>query len=92
MGTELKGMVLSGCIAPYEWPPSPAELDSIATSFDVSRELMAQHVTDVYYLDDVQRERVLAVLPRIATLIAHIVDGRRILVDMLDAIASLSHW
>ena len=90
VGTELKGMVLAGCIAPDEWPPSPTEAAAIAAGFDVPPDFLMQYVNDVYHLDKAQKERVLATIPRVATLIAHIIDERKILVDKLEAIANLS--
>jgi hypothetical protein len=90
VGTELKGMVIAGCIAPEKWPPSPDEVAVIASKFDVSPDLFRDHAKDVYILDECQRDSVLATIPQIATLIAHIVDERKILIDRLEAIASLT--
>lgn len=90
VGTELKGMVLVGCIAPNEWPPTPSEAAAIAVGLDVSPDFLRQYVNDVYYLDKEQQERILATIPRVAAPIAHIVDDRKILVDRLEAIGSLS--
>lgn len=91
VGTELKGMVIAGCVAPPDWPPSPAKVSELANQFNVSPEIFARHISEVYYLDAAQQTRVLTTLPRIASLIAHIVDERRVLVDRLEAIANLSH-
>lgn len=90
IGTELKGMVIVGCIAPEEWPPSPDKLAVIAGKFGVSPDLFRYHAKDIYVLDEFQRARVLATIPQIATLIAHIVNERKILIDRLEAIASLT--
>lgn len=90
MGTELKGMVIAGCIAPDEWPPSSDEVAAIAGKFGVSPDLFRYHAEDVYVLDDEQQARVLTTIPQIATLIAHIVDERKILIDRLETIASLT--
>ncbi len=89
VGTELKGMVIAGCIAPEKWPPSPKEITAIAGKFDVSPDLIRYHAEDVYHLDDEQQARTLATIPQIAALIAHIVDERKTLMDRLDAIANL---
>lgn len=90
VGTELKGMVIAGCIAPEKWPPSPDEVTVIADKFGVSSDLYRYHAKDIYVLDEFQRARVLATIPQIATLIAHIVDERKLLIDRLEAIASLT--
>jgi excisionase family DNA binding protein len=90
VGTELKGMVIAGCIAPEKWPPSPDEVTAFAHKFGVSPDLFRYHAEDVYILNDEQRARVLATIPQIATLIAHIVDERKILIERLEAIAKLT--
>lgn len=90
VGTELKGMVIAGCIAPEEWPPSPDKLAVIAGKLGVSPDLFRYNAKDIYVLDEFQRARVLATIPQIATLIAHIVNERKILIDRLEAIASLT--
>ncbi len=90
VGTELKGMVIAGCVAPDDWPPSPDKINAIAGEFDVSPDLIRQHVRQAYTLDNAQKSQVLATLPQIATLIAHIVDERKQLIDRLEAIAGLT--
>lgn len=90
VGTELKGMVIAGCIAPDEWPPSPAEVEDMAAEFGVEPGIMTRHLHDVYHLEAEQKAEVLAFLPRIANILAHIVDERKTLVSRLEAIASLT--
>ena len=90
VGAELKGMLIVGGIAPDAWPPSAAELEKIAARFDVPPTLLMERRDDVYWLDDGRKEQVLNFLPRIANIIAHIVDERKALVNRLEAIASLT--
>ena len=91
IGTELAGMVIAGCIAPPEWPPSPTKISEIADYYNVSPKLIAQHTDEIYFLDTAQQNLVLTTLPRISALIAHIVDERLVLVDRLRAIANMAH-
>lgn len=90
VGVELKGMVVAGCIAPETWPPRTAEVEQIAADFGVEPELMFQRLQDVYQLNERQKRQVLTFLPRIANIIAHIIDERKSLVGRLEAIASLT--
>ncbi len=88
--TELKGMVIAGCIAPSTWPPSAAEVEQMAQAFGVEASRMTPHLQAVYDLNPDQKANVLAFLPRIANIIAHIVDERKSLVERLQTIAQLT--
>jgi hypothetical protein len=90
VGHELKGMVVAGCVAPDEWPPTSEEIKKMAHELGVPTELIDSHLEDVYYLSDGQRARVLAFIQQIANIIAHIVNERQVLVDRLAAIANLT--
>jgi hypothetical protein len=90
VGTELKGMVLAGGIAPDIWPPAPDELDSIAESFGVPADLVRGHVHEVFHLDEEGRRRVLSYLPRMAQMLSHIATERTNHLAKLDAIAMLA--
>lgn len=90
IGTELKGMVIAGCVAPDNWPPSPETTAAISNRFGMSVEDFSSHLHEVYRLDQTQKNRVLSTLPKISTLIAHIVEDRKQLVDRLETIATLS--
>jgi PTS system nitrogen regulatory IIA component len=89
VGTELKGMVLVGGIAPDSWPPSPAELDGIADAFGAPPELVKHRVHEVFELDEEGRQRVLSFLPRMAQMLSQIATERTNHLARLDAIASL---
>ncbi len=90
VGSELKGMVLAGGIAPESWPPSAPEVETIAESFGVPIDLIKSHIHEVYRLDDAQRESVLSYLPRMAQMLSHIATERTNHLAKLDAIATLA--
>ncbi len=90
VGTELKGMVIAGCIAPDEWPPAEAQVAEMAAEFGVPAANMMAHLNDVYTLDEAQQAQVLTYLPRIANIVAHIVAERKALVGRLQTIAQLT--
>lgn len=90
VGSELKGMVVAGCVAPSEWPPSSAEIEQMARDFGVSPELLVEQANNVYRLDTAQQQRVLVYLQRIANIVSHIVSERKRLVGRLEAIADLT--
>lgn len=90
VGAELKGMVIAGCLAPDDWPPSAAEVDAMAAELEVQRDLLLPRLDQVYTLDQVRRQAVLDHLKRIANIVAHIVNERKTLVGRLEAIADLT--
>ncbi len=90
VGTELKGMVIAGCIAPDDWPPTAAQVEVMAAEFGVPAANMIAHLDDVYNLDKAQQAQVLAYLPQIANIVAHIVAERKALVGRLQTIARLT--
>jgi excisionase family DNA binding protein len=92
VGAELKGMVIAGCLAPDEWPPTTAEVEAMAIELDVQPELLTPHLQQVYFLNHAQRQSVLVYLKRIANIVAHIVNERKSLVERLEAIADLTEF
>jgi excisionase family DNA binding protein len=90
IGTELKGMVVMGGIAPDDWPPPPEEVRAMAAQHGVAPEALVAHLHEVYYLDAAQRTRLLALVQRIANVIAHIANERAVLMHRLAAIAQLT--
>lgn len=90
VGSELRGMILVGGIAPAEWPPTDEELERISSEFGVDADLVREHIKDVFYLDDDGRERVLALLPRLARFLSEVTNERKQLLSKLDAIAALA--
>jgi hypothetical protein len=90
VGTELKGMVIVGGIAPNDWPPAPDEVQAMAREFGVKPETLTAHLDEVFYLDEVERTRILSFVQRIANIIAHIVNERHTLMGRLESIAQLT--
>jgi excisionase family DNA binding protein len=90
VGTELKGMVIAGCVEPAEWPPAPLEIEGIAADLGVPAALIEEHLDEVYSLTDSQQETVLIFVQRMANIIAHVVNERKTLMDRLEAIADLT--
>ncbi len=90
VGAELKGMVVAGCVAPDEWPPSFDKMNLMAEDFGVDAELLWPRIDEVYFLDGEQRQHVLSYLQRIANVVAHIVNERKALIGRLAAIADLT--
>lgn len=90
VGTELKGMVVVGGIAPEAWPPAPDQVQAMATEFGLPAATLAGHLAEVFFLDKAERARVLSFVQRIANIIAHIVNERHTLMGKLDAIAELT--
>ena len=90
VGVELRGMVVGGCVAPDSWPPTRAELLSMAENLEVEPELIEPHLSNVYILNGENREAVLFHLQRMANIVTHIVNERKALVGRLEAIADLT--
>ncbi len=91
VGSELKGMVIVGGIAPDRWPPSQEEIEAIAATFEVSPEVLIPHLEEVYHLEQDRRAWVLSLLQRIADIISHIATERSVLVGKLKTIAQLTN-
>lgn len=90
VGTELKGMVVMGCIAPNRWPPSPEEIETMALTFDVAPEKLKVHVNEAFFLDSTEKARVLSFVQRIADVVAHIATERSMFKGKLETIARLA--
>ena len=90
VGTELQGMVVAGCIAPAEWPPSADQVEKMALQFSVSPSVIQSHLHEVCHLDEKQKATVLSSVQQVANIVAHIVNEHQELVGRLDKIASLA--
>ncbi|MDX1412801.1 MAG: PocR ligand-binding domain-containing protein, partial [Candidatus Promineifilaceae bacterium] len=90
VGTELKGMVVAGCVAPEIWPPENDELAEMAKGFGVPPTLLKARLHEVYHLNFQQKSTVLNTVQKVANIVAHIVNERLELVGRLDAIADLA--
>ncbi len=76
VGTELKGMVIVGGIAPENWPPSTERMAAIAETLDLNATAVQAGIDAVYRLDRTAQTRVLGFVQRIADIISHIVEDR----------------
>jgi ligand-binding sensor protein len=76
VGTELKGMVVVGGVAPEQWPPSPGTIQAIASEFGLQPEIIMPHLTEVFYLNKPEQGKVLTLLQQIANVVAHIINER----------------
>lgn len=75
-GSELKGMVVMGGIAPAAWPPGDALVDGLAHTFHVGRAGIDAHVDEVYHLDAAGQDKALRTVQRVADIFSHIVRDR----------------
>ena len=75
-GSTLKGMLFVGGLAPSDWPPSAATLQTLAAELDVPVERLQQHAHEVYSLDNAQQAHVLPLVQRIADVVSHILSER----------------
>jgi len=90
VGTELKGMVVMGCIAPDNWPPAPEQNQQMADIFEVTPDTLTARLDDVFYLDRAEQQKALSVVQRIANIVSHIVNERYTLMGKLESIAKLA--
>jgi hypothetical protein len=89
VGSELKGMVFIGGIAPTDWPPAEAEVAAMAAEFSLQPVALKPHLDEVFYLDQTRQTLILSQVQRIANILAHIVAERMALMGKLDTIAKL---
>jgi len=90
VGSELKGMVIVGGIAPEQWPPSPEAIAGLASEMEMPVAEIEAHIDEVYYLDEAHKNWIVSLLPSVGTLISHLANERGHLVTKLEAIASLA--
>ncbi len=90
LGSDLKGMVVIGGIAPEVWPPAPEQLACLAETFGLNPADIAVNADAVYRLDRAAQEKALRSVQRIADIYSHIVEDRNLLCGRLQAIASLT--
>ena len=84
VGTELKGMVIIGGIAPDNWPPTQTQVDNMATIFEVPVETLNPHLDEVFYLNDSQKALALSLVQKIANILAHIITERSTFIGKLE--------
>ena len=76
-GNELVGMVISGGVAPDEWPPSPAGIEAIARESRVPVALVEQNVESIHRIDHRAQRRLLRAIPILARHLSSISDQQR---------------
>lgn len=89
-GAELMGMVIAGGVAPDDWPPDDATVQSIADTFGTPVDLVAEHIGEVFHLTQEERVHVLGLLPRVGVLISQMAAERVRTMSAFDAIADLA--
>ncbi len=77
VGNELAGMVISGGIAPEDWPPSAAEIEAIAIESRISVDTVKRSIDDVHRLDPADQERLLAGIPILAKHLSRIATNEQ---------------
>ncbi len=76
VGTELKGMVVLGGIAPEAWPPSAERVSAMAQALDVDPAYVQANIDAVYRLDGAAQGLALRFVQRIADIISHVIEDR----------------
>jgi excisionase family DNA binding protein len=75
-GSELRGMVIFGGVAPEAWPPTDAQIAEIALFLGIDRALIDAHLDEVLHLDADQQRRLLDFVQRLADIITHMLSAR----------------
>jgi excisionase family DNA binding protein len=65
-GNELVGMVISGGIAPDDWPPTPEGIEAIARESRVPAALVQQNIENIHRIDHDAQHRLLRAIPILA--------------------------
>lgn len=79
VGTELRGMVFVGGVAPDDWPLSPAEIEALAGELNIAPERIEAHLHEVFEMNLDRRSEVLSFVQRIANIVSHILHERNAL-------------
>ncbi len=77
IGNELSGMVISGGIAPDDWPPSAERVEEIAAESRVPLPIVEQNIADVHRIGPADQERFLAAIPVLARHLSTIATEER---------------
>ena len=76
VGTELKGMVFVGGIAPESWPLSANNVNTIAVDLAIDPQRIFDHMQEVYFLSPGEKDHVLRLVQKIANVVSHILHER----------------
>jgi excisionase family DNA binding protein len=88
-GSELKGMVFVGGIAPDDWPPSAVQAVELAALFGVPAETVTANCDAVFRMDRAAQERTLRFVQRVADVFSHMVQDRLALVSQSSDLITL---
>ncbi len=77
VGNELAGMVISGGIAPEDWPPSVAEIEAIAIDSRLPVATVQNSIDDVHRLSLDDQERLLNSIPILAKHLSRIATNEQ---------------
>lgn len=77
VGSELKGMVVVGGIAPECWPPDDDWINALARTFGADEARIRTNIQNVYRLDREQKAKVLRAVQRLADIFSHIASIRQ---------------
>ncbi|MGZ5384254.1 MAG: PocR ligand-binding domain-containing protein [Acidimicrobiia bacterium] len=90
VGSELRGIILAGGVAPRNWPPTIEQVGKMSDEFGVDADLLSDHLDEVFHLDAQAEQRVLSLLPRLARFLSEVANERKQVLSKLDAIAALA--
>lgn len=76
VGSELKGMVMLGGLAPQDWPPPEEQVAALARQFGTETPVVAAQVNAVHRLDEAGMTKALRSAQRIADVFAHLIEDR----------------
>lgn len=76
VGTELKGMVVIGGIAPDNWPPSEDQIARLSEMFGVDAGMVTASCDAVFRMDRATQDRALRSVQRIADVFATMIQDR----------------
>ena len=89
-GSRLVGMVIVGGVATESWPPSDAEIDSVAVETGVPVATIRDHINEVYWIDSAHQDWIVRNLSRVSDLISLMADDRGRMMAKLEGIAALA--
>lgn len=86
VGSELKGMVVLGGLAPEGWPPRDEQVAALARQFGAEPSGVIARVATVHRLDAAGQDKALRSVQRFADLLAHMIEERTDVQAQMDAL------
>ena len=83
-------MVIVGGVAPEQWPPSDAEIASIALETGTPEAAIREHLMEVFWIDRPHQDWIVRNLSQVSDLISRLADEHGRLVRRLSDIAALA--